>query len=70
MQTVRAHFDGDKIQLEEPLELKQDDKLLVTKVKEYSEVATELDIELASLKDVSDNDFLSEEEINYYKSLK
>lgn len=68
MQTVRAYFDGQKIQLEEPLELQPQDKLLVTLLRENT--ASSADIEFAAAVDAANDDFLSEEEIAYYKSLK
>jgi hypothetical protein len=68
MQTVRAHFDGQQIQLEEPLELKPQDKLLVTLLRDN--IASSADIELASAVDAANDDFLNEEEIVFYTSLK
>ncbi len=68
MQTVRAYFDGQKIQLEEPLDLRPQDKLLVTLLRENT--ATPADIETAAAVDAADDDFLKAEEIAYYTSLK
>jgi hypothetical protein len=68
MQTVRAYFDGQRIQLEEPLQLQPQDKLLVTLLRENT--ASSADIELAAAVDAANDDFLSEEEIAHYKSLK
>jgi len=30
MQTVHAHYDGNRVELDEPLPLQKDDKLLIT----------------------------------------
>ncbi len=68
MQTVRAYFDGKQIQLEEPLELQPQEKLLVTLLRDNA--ASPTDIEQAAVLDSSNNDFLSDEEIAYYKTLK
>jgi len=70
MQTVHAHYDGYSIQLEEPLDLKRNEKLLVIRYNEFPEFVTTSDIETASIKDIGQNDFLSKEEIQYYLSLK
>ena len=43
MVTVKAHFDGEQIQLDEPIELKPNTKLLVT-VLEAEEEAPEPDL--------------------------
>lgn len=37
MSSVRAHFDGKKIQLDEPIELPKGAKLIVTVVEEATE---------------------------------
>ena len=63
MQTVHAYYDGHSIQLEEPLELQRNDKLLVSRINDKREFVTTSDIEVASLADIGQNDFLSEEEI-------
>lgn len=63
MQTIHAHYDGYSIQLEEPLDLKRNEKLLVTRYNEQQEFVTTTDIETASLNNVGQNDFLRKEEI-------
>ncbi len=65
MQTVRAFFNGQQIQLEEPLDLQPQDKLLVPLLRENT--ASSADIELAAAADAANDDFLSEEEIAHYK---
>lgn len=68
MQTVRAYFDGKQIQLEEPLELQPQEKLLVTLLRD--DAASPSDIEHAAILDTTNGDFLGEDEIAYYKTLK
>jgi hypothetical protein len=68
MQTVHAYYDGQSIQLIEPLQLRQNDKLLVTRI-ENEEFTTSADIEVASLHDIGE-DFLTKQEIEYYLSIK
>ncbi len=68
MQTVRAHYDGIQVLLDEPLPLKKNDLLLVTVLQET--IATDNDIAYAALQDSHTNDFLTKEEIAHYLSLK
>jgi hypothetical protein len=70
MQTARAHFDGQKILLDEPLILKESDKLLVMVLDEKSDDLPSSDLEKAQLADTAEDDFLSKEEINHYLSLR
>jgi hypothetical protein len=68
MKTVRAYFDGEQIRLEEPLDLRPQDQLLVTLLRDN--IASSADVERAAIVDAGNDDFLSDEEIAYYKSLK
>ena len=70
MQTVTAYFDGQTIKLNEPLKLSKNDKLLVTKIEESTLVASDNEIEYAAVSDINKDDFLTKEELAYYKSLK
>lgn len=68
MQTVRAYFDGEQIRLVEPLDLRPQDQLLVTLLRDN--IASPADVERAAIVDAGDDDFLSDEEIAYYQSLR
>lgn len=70
MQTARAHFDGQQILLDEPLELKASDRLLVLVLDEKAEELSISELEQATLADIADEDFLSKEEIDHYLSLR
>lgn len=70
MQTAHAYYDGKNIQLEEQIELKQNEKLLIIRLNEDLQSASDSDIEIAALNDLSsEKDFLTEEELNYYLSI-
>ncbi|HXG38553.1 MAG TPA: hypothetical protein VNL36_07270 [Bacteroidota bacterium] len=70
MQTARAHFDGKQILLDEPLNLKESDKLLVMVLDKNTDELSFSEFEQANLTDIVDDDFLSKEEINHYLSLR
>lgn len=70
MQTARAHFDGKQILLDEPLDLKESDKLLVMVLDKNTDELSFSEFEQANLTDIVDDDFLSKEEINHYLSLR
>ena len=70
MQTARAHFDGRTILVDEPIELKANDKLLVMVLEEKPEDLSASELEEAQLIDTSNDDFLSKEELDHYLSLR
>lgn len=69
MQTARAHFDGRTILLDDAVDLKINDKLLVMVLEEKPEELSASELEEASLFDVADDDSLTKEEIDHYLSL-
>ena len=69
MQTAHAYYDGQTIRLHEPLSLKKNDELLVTILSKQEQELSQEDFENASLHDVNGDDFLSQEEVQYYLSL-
>ena len=58
MQTARAHFDGRTILVDEPIELKANDKLLVMVLDEKPEDLSASELEEAQLIDTPNDDFL------------
>jgi hypothetical protein len=69
MKTVRAHYDGEKILLDESLALRPNSTLLVTLLEDYPE-ASDNDIEQSALNDLQQIEYVSEEELKYYLQLK
>ncbi len=70
MQTARAHFDGRTILLDEPIDLKVNDKLLVMVLEEKPKDLSASELEEAHLIDTSNDDFLAKEELDHYLSLR
>lgn len=69
MQTARAHFDGRTILVDEPIELKANDKLLVMVLEEKPEDLSASELDEAQLIDTSKDDFLSKKELERYLCL-
>ena len=69
MKSIKAYFDGNTIRLEDSVELEKIDKLLVIREQEPGDNVDKEDIEKSAVHDIME-DYLTEEELKYYRSLK